>query len=487
MPMKKASIKKNFAYQMIYEILVLILPLVLSPYVSRVIGAEGLGIYSYSYSVAYYFVLFSMLGIKNYGNRVIAKARDNQDELNEAFSSLVIIHIFVSAVCIVGYLIYITFLSHDDKLYAVIQLLFVISALFDISWFYFGIEEFKLTVIRNVAVKIVTVIAVFALVRTDKDLWIYCLIMSLGFLISQLILWVPLGRYVKIVKPLAIHVKTHIKPLLILFIPAIAVSLYKYMDKIMIGLLSNKSQLGFYENAEKVVNVPLTVIVSFGTVMLPKMSNLAARKNDVEEKRYISLSMDFVMCLAYALSFGLAGVGKVFAPIFWGAEFTPSGQLIMGLSMTIPFISFANVIRTQYLIPHEKDTEYVISVVIGAIINLIINWLLIPHMGATGAMIGTIAAEIAVCVVQCFVVRREITVISYILKTVPFFIIGLIMFVIIYLYGLHSNANILTLFIQVAFGMVFYLLIAFAVFMKQKNDLIINYYTKFKYKITGFK
>ena len=149
--------------------------------------------------------------------------------------------------------------------------------------------------------------------------------------------------------------QVHIKPMLILFIPAIAISLYKYMDKIMLGgLLGSKEQLGFYENAEKVINMPVTIISSFGTVMLPKMSNLAIRSDKTEARKYMSVSMKYIMCLAFALAFGIAGIGTTFAPMFWGDKFYTSGVLIMELAVTIPFISFANVIRTQYLIPTKQ-------------------------------------------------------------------------------------------------------------------------------------
>lgn len=453
--MKTASVKKNFMYQLMYEILVIILPFVTSPYISRVIGAEGLGKYSYSYSIAYYFVLFAMLGLKNYGNRAIAQSHDNHNELNETFSDIVFLHIIISIVCCLAYIIYV-FNVNNDKIYALIQLAFVVSALFDISWFYFGIERFKLTVIRNTVIRILNVICVFIFVKDENDLWKYCVIMAFGTLLSQISLWVPLRKYVKFVKPNWNRMKIHIKPMFVLFIPAIAVSLYKYMDKIMIGDLSNKEQLGYYENAEKVINVPMTVISSFGTVMLPKMSNLAKTKDKRASERYMNISMRYVMCLAFALAFGLAGVGKVFAPVFWGERFVSSGIIIMGLSITIPFIAFANIIRTQYLIPIGKDKEYLISVVSGAVVNLIINSMLIPDMGAIGATIGTIFAEVVVCVIQCISVRKELPLFTYIKNAIVFVLLGIFMFAGVYTLGQYMAATVITLIMQIVCGAVFY-------------------------------
>lgn len=471
--MKKTSIKKNFAYQMIYEVLILILPFITSPYIARVIGAEGLGIYSYSHTIANYFVLFSMLGVKNYGNRAIAQVRDDKEKLNSTFSAILALHIAVSVICCIVYILY-SLLFASDRIYAIIQNLFVISGLFDISWFYFGIEKFKLTVTRNTIIKIINVVCVFTLVKDADDLWKYCLIMAAGMLLSQLTLWIPLRKYVHIVKTDIQQITVHLKPMLVLFIPVVAVSLYKYMDKIMIGALSSKTQLGLYENAEKVTNIPMTIISSFGTVMLPKMSNLAAKENKHEASRYMKLSMKYVMCLALALASGLAAVGQVFAPVFWGSEFVVSGMLIMELSVTIPFISFANVIRTQYLIPQSKDKDYIISVVSGAVINLIINFLLIPKFGAAGATIGTISAEIMVCLIQSCSVRKNLPLLDYFKDFYIFIFFGLLMFGTVYSMGRMLTVSIRTLILQIASGILLYGILSLIYFIKTKDKMIMN-------------
>lgn len=479
--MSKSSIKKNLMYQMIYELLVLILPFVTSPYIARVVGAEGLGIYSYSYTIANYFVIFSMLGLKNYGNRIIAQTREDRQKLNTVFSEVLSFHIFISAFCCIMYAVYILFIA-ADKQYAAIQSLFVLSGLFDISWFYFGIEKFKLTVTRNTIIKIINVICIFVFVKDSDDLWKYCIIMALGMLISQLTLWIPLKKYVRIVKPNFKQIFVHLKPMLILFIPVIAISLYKYMDKIMIGGISSKTQLGLYENAEKVTIIPLTIIGSFGTVMLPKMSNLAAKSDIDSSLRYMKISMKYVMCLAFALAFGLAAVGQVFAPLFWGKEFEASGILIMGLSITIPFASFANIIRTQYLIPQSKDKDYLVSVIAGAVVNLIINYLFIPDFGAIGATIGTIAAEALVCIIQSYSVRKAIPLFNYFKSFYAFIIFGLIMFGSVFYIGKISNGGIVTLIIQVMVGVILYGILSLVYLLNKKDEIVTGLLSKIKKK-----
>lgn len=239
--MSKSSVKKNFSYQMIYEVTILILPFITSPYISRVIGSEGLGTYSYTYTIANYFVLCSMLGIKNYGNRIIAKSMDNPEHLNTIFSGILFLHIIVALICSSAYLFYAIVIA-DNKTYALIQSLFVISALFDISWFYFDIEKFKLTVARSTTINILSVICILLFVKEKNDLWKYTFIIAMGMFLRQIILWIQLKKYVKIVRTSSHQVFCHLKPMLILFIPVIAFSIYSYMNKIMIGTLSIKEQ-----------------------------------------------------------------------------------------------------------------------------------------------------------------------------------------------------------------------------------------------------
>ena len=474
---KQTNVKTNFLYQVCYQVLILALPLITSPYVSRVLGAEGLGVYSYSYSVAYYFVLVSMLGVLNYGNRSIARCRDNQIELNKEFSGIVTMHIIVSLICTIAYILYVVFIA-KEQLYALMQTAYVLSGLLDITWFYYGIEKFKLTVARNTLIKIITVVLVFSFVRDTDDLWIYCIIMSASMLLSQIILWLPLRKYVHYSFPAKNEISKHMKPMLILFIPTIAISLYKYMDKIMIGLLSNKTQLGYYENAENIVRVLISVTGSLGTVMLPQMANLAANKNMEQFYRYIKMSMRYVMILAFAMSFGLAGIAKVFAPFFWGTAFDASGGLIQVLVITVPFVSFANVIRTQFLLPQEKDLEYMISVIAGALVNLTANVLLIPKCGAVGASVATVFAEGTVCMIQSIAVRKDLPISSYIKDDVPFGVLGLFRFVIVYSIENLIPNQMICLLVQLSVGVVIYVISLVGILYRKRDAVVIAFWNK---------
>ena len=453
------NLRKNFIYNIMYQLLVLFLPFITVPYVSRVIGATGVGIYSYNYSIVYYFMLISLLGINNYGNRSIAKVRSNKDELSKTFISIYMLQFIMSSIMITLYYMYILFFNKTYKTVALIQIIFIFSSMFDINWFFFGMEQFKLTVTRNTIIKVLSLILVFVFVKNSDDLNIYTVIMALSMLISKILLWPFVFKYVEIKKVRLKDILKHLKPCLILFIPVIAVSLYKIMDKIMLGSLSTVTQVGYYENAEKIINIPMTIITALGTVMLPRMTNLISEGKIDKIKEYIEKSLKLVMFMAFPICFGIAAIASEFVPLFLGESFNESIKLVIYLSSTIIFISWANVIRTQYLIPTEKDKDYIISVFLGAFINLVMNIIFIPRYNALGACFGTIAAELTVMLYQTITVRKELNIGRYITNSKSFFIKSIIMYVCVKLCVFINISSVYLLVIQVFTGVIVYSLL----------------------------
>lgn len=476
------QVKNNFLYNIVYQLLVLIIPLITAPYLARVVGVSGIGIYSYTYSIVYYFMLITMLGVNNYGNRSIAKVRDNKEKLSKTFLEIYYFQLIMGIIMLIIYFIYVFTFNVSYKSIALVQSLFIVSAILDINWFFFGIEAFKKTITRNTFVKLLSVILIFIFVKQKSDLWKYTFIMSGTTILSQIILWGYLPKYITITKVKIVDIKKHIKPNLVLFIPVIAVSLYKIMDKIMLGAMSNVTEVGYYENAEKIVNIPLTFITALGTVMLPRVSNILAHGDKEKVNEYINKSISFVMFLSFAMCFGLIAIGYHFAPIYFGNSFQKAGILIMMLSVTLPFLSFANVLRTQFLIPSEKDKIYIISVSLGAIVNLIMNLIFIPKYSSIGACIGTIAAEFIVMFYQTMSVRKELDIKKYIKNILPFFIKSFMMFVLVYSFNyIHIN-NLLRIFIQVLVGGTVYLVLNY----KYINSIIDvkRVFNKFRKKVS---
>ncbi|MBS6376262.1 MAG: flippase [Clostridium sp.] len=463
------SLQKNFLYNVLYQILLVILPLITAPYISRTLGATAVGVYSYTYSVAYYFLLIAMLGIGNHGNRSVAAVRDDREKLNKTFSSIYSLQVMTFSIAILAYAFYLVLFVKDNRLIVLLQLIYVTSGLFDIGWLFFGLEQFKLTVARNTLIKISTVVLMFVFVHKPSDLWKYTLIMSAGTLFSQAYLWLYVKKYVSFEKCSVKEIASNIKPVLILFIPVLAYSIYKVMDKIMLGNMSSYDQVGFYNNAEKIINIPMGIITALGTVMLPRMSNIVANGDKKRVDDYIRISAKLVTLLSSAIAFGLMGVSSVLAPVFFGDEFIACGEIIRLLSVTVFFIAWANVIRTQYLIPNKRDSIYLTSTMVGAILNLIINWMLIPKYQANGAAFGTIVAEFSVMLVQMVAVKNELPMRKYIMSYSPILIIGLTMAVLVDRIGIKLGVSISTLAIQILAGG-FFFCIATIAYLRISND-----------------
>ncbi|EMF0081417.1 polysaccharide biosynthesis C-terminal domain-containing protein, partial [Enterococcus hirae] len=298
----------------------------------------------------------------------------------------------------------------------------------DINWFFFGMEEFRITVIRNTLVKILSTVAIFLFVKKPSDINIYTLILSLSFLVSQILLWPYLIKKVYFYKPKLSEVVSHIKPNLFLFLTVVAVSIYRTMDKIMLGYLTDNLQVGYFESSEKIIQVPMLLITSLGMIMLPRMSNLANNKKSIESKKLINKSILFAMFLSSSLCFGIMGVASEFVPLFFGKGFETCIYLFWILLPSCLFLAFANVVRTQYVIPNKLDQIYVKSVFIGAIVNFLSNSLLIKNYYSIGAAIGTLLAEIAVCVYISYKIRNDLDISYMVWISVPFIISGIIMF-----------------------------------------------------------
>lgn len=471
------SVRINFLYNVGYQVLALALPLITMPYISRVLGKEGIGIYSYNYAIANYFVLFIMLGLNNYGSRTIASSRDNKNLVSKNFINIYAMQIICGFIFISIYLIYCIFISKNTIL-SLIFLLYVLSAIFDINWFFFGLEEFKLTVTRNTLIKLVSTILIFILVKSKDDIYFYCFIMVGSILVSQIALWPFLKGKIEICKPDWEEIKNHIKPNLLLFITVLLTSLFKVMDKIMLGIMSSVDEVGLYEASEKIVNIPISLITALGTVMLPRISNMMAR-NDENTISYTLNSIVFAIFISSSMCFGIMAVSDEFVPIFYGQGFETCTILYLILLPSCIFLAFANVIRTQYLLPKKMDKEYIISAALGAIINVIINLLLIPKYGSIGAAIGTFAAEMIVCLYQTWAVRTGLPIKIMLKKSSILVLDGLIMFIIVRSVSFFTMNILTNLLFKIILGVIIYILLCFVEWIIYKkiygrNYIVIN-------------
>ena len=451
----KTSVKKNFALTSAAQILGNMLTLITSPYISRILGAEGIGIYSYNSSIAAYFVSFAMLGLNNYGNRTIAKVKGDKNQLSKMFCEIYVMQLGFAVLVSGIYLIYV--ISASVSVVAAILFFYVASSAIDINWFFYGMELFKMTVTRNLVVRVLSVLCVFIFVKSESDVYLYVMIITASTVVSHLALWPYLKRYI-ILRPVGIRdICSHVKPNIILFIPAVAVSIYKLMDKVMLGTMSSMTQAGYYENSEKLIQIPIVLVTSLGTVMLPRMSNLVEMKAHDSEDRYMRKSFGLVMFLSTSMSFGIMAVADTFVPVYYGAGYEECIGLLQILMPCCIFIAFANVIRTQLLIPKQMDKIYIQSVSLGAVMNVVLNLFWIGRFQAFGVCLATLITEFSVCLYQAIKVRSIIDIRKYVLISVPFFMAGIIMYVVVLNLHFPEISQVAELIIRVLIGCVIYI------------------------------
>ena len=449
---EKKSVVRNYMYNLIYQILILILPLVTTPYLSRVLGPEGVGIYGYTYSIVTYFVLFGSLGIALYGQREIAYVQNDVSKRKKVFLELVI---FRFITLIVAVLIYCLVFVRGQKYhqYYLILLIELIAAGFDISWFFQGIEEFKKTVFRNVLVRIVSVSLVFIIVKTRGDLWKYILIYSVADLLGNLLLWVYLPKYLKGGKIGKLNLKIHFIPLLMLFIPQVTAKIYNLLDTTMLGaIVSDKQETGYYEQSQKVIRLLITIVTSLGVVMVPRVASIYASGDNKKINAYIKNSFNFVFFISFPMMFGIASISKQFVPIFFGKGYDKAATLIIIFCPMILLMGIENVIGTQYMLPTKRQKKYTISVLLGVISNFILNLILINLWQSIGASIATILSQVIVDGAQIYFVRKDIKWKPLIRIAVRYLVASIIMFIVCLLVKLIIHAPVISIVIQIIVG-----------------------------------
>lgn len=466
-----SSLKKNFIYNELYQILAIIIPLITSPYVTRVVGAEQLGVYSFTQSYANYFVLFVLLGVNNYGNREIARARDNRDHVNKVFSEIFSLQAIMLVIVLAVYALVTPLFAKDSISIYWLQILMVLAAGFNINWCCFGLEKFRLTVIRNSVIKILSAVLIFALVHSPNDLWIYTLILAGSTLLSQVVIWPFILKELTFVRPSFKDIIKHLKPNLMLFLPVLAVSMYNIMDKLMLGIIDTNSEIAFYNYAGKLTEIPETFITALGTVMLPRAANMISKGKEKETKYLLRQSMQFVMCLSIGGAFGLCAIANDLVPWYYGNAFMRCALFTMWLSPVVVLTSWNNVIRTQFVIPKGLDKLYLITVSSGAIVNLILNAIFIRIYHGIGAVIATLIAQTVVCVVQFILTKKYLDYKVYIKDSWAFLFAGALMMTAVKIISRAVTFRpLVKILFEVVIGVCIYGACSYVYLIKMKKD-----------------
>ena len=458
----KNNLKANLFFSTFYQILSVVYPLITAPYISRMLGAENIGIYSYTESIQQYFAITAVLGTSVYGTREIAKHRNDVNYRTRLFWEIELLSIFTTFISLVAYL-FIVGLSNGYRLYFIILSINIIAKLFDISWFYGGLEEFKYIFIINSFIKTAGVIAQLLLVKRG-GLITYMVIITLITLLSNISMWLFLRKFLCKVEIKELHVFRHLKGTLVYFIPTIASTAYSFLDKTVLGLVTESNmENGYYEQATKIITLAQTVTFSGLNAVIQSRNSFLYQEHRYDEMRLtIKKSISYIMFMGIGIAFGIIGVADKFVPFFFGEGYDKVHSLLYVLCPIVLISGLSGCISGQYYTPSGRRKESSYYLIIGLLVNLILNILLTPRLLGNGAAISSIIGEMVILVLYVEHCKKFIYMKSIILSAAPKKIFaGMSMLALIILIGNAINNVIVCLALQVSLGFLTYVIVLY--------------------------
>ena len=454
----KSKLFKNYLYNVSYQILVLLAPLVTTPYISRTLGASGIGIYSYCYSYVAYFSVCAALGIPTFGQLEIAAKRDDKKKISRIFYELIITKLILTVVFIALYLLFVVTFVHEHRDVFVILAINLVATFLDITWFLQGIEEFKKIAIRNYIIKLASMALIFILVRKPGDLIYYALIIQGSALVGNITLWIDLKKYLVPIHFYRFHLWPVISKCLIYFIPTLATTVFSYFDKTMIGLITHSDvQNGFYEQAYKVENISITVVSSLSTVIMPRAAYLFQKKDNEALQKLLGISSRVVLFLAVPIMVGIISISNNFVPWFLGNSFIKSVPILNAFAVLILVDSLKDFYARQILIPSGEQIYFDKVTVLSVILNIIGNYFLIIKFQALGACISSIITELIALLMFMHKGKEQFNWVNILKPFGKYIFCGVVMGICVYAVNLVDISNLnFKVLLQILVGVVVY-------------------------------
>ena len=395
---------KNYLYNLSYQILTIILPIITVPYVTRIFTSEDLGSYGFYYSIVSYFSLFAMLGIGIYGTKQIAAARD----VSSTFWNIYAIQLIASLLALFVYVITLVSIPKMSGMVPIILGIVLLTKMIDISWLFTGKEDFKKITLRNTMVKVAGVISIFTFIKSSEDLYLYIFLIVIFDFLGQFVMWIPAKKFIKRPSFDTKIIKKNLHPIVLLFLPQVAISLYVVLDRTLLGLLGSYSDVGIYEQGQKLTSILLTVVSSLGAVMLPRVANLLSERKEKEAQNMVRFSFILYNLIIFPMIFGLIAINEVFIKIFLGENFQDVKYVLYIIVFNIMFIGWTNILGYQVLVVRNKNKEFMLSTTIPAIVSVAVNITVIPFFGYIGASITSVVVEFLVFAIQWYYSRNII-------------------------------------------------------------------------------
>lgn len=398
--MSEKSIKKNYVYNLIYQMVIMLTPVITTPYLSRILQPDGVGLHSNAYANAFFFMTVVGLGTHVSGQRDVAYHQDDIYGRSKAFWTVMCVRVVTFCLCSVAYFIY-AFNVDGYRDIALVQYIYIFYAAMDISWFFQGMEEFKKLVLRNLVIKVVYLLFVFTCIRSKEDLCLYAFGLAFINFAGAISMWFYLPQYIERVPFKDIRPWESMGTIMQLFLPTIAMQVYTVLDKTMLGIYTETShENGYYEEAEHLVKMCIGIVTAMTAVIVPRMAYVFSKGDVKGVKNYLKKSIRFVWFIGIPITVGIAMISNILVPWFLGDGYEKCIPLMMFFSVLVPIIGLSNVTGSSFLVPTKRQNIYTLSVILGAVINFSLNLILIPRLFSVGATIGSITAETSVLLFQ---------------------------------------------------------------------------------------
>lgn len=477
------SIKYNLVMNIIMKVSAVIFPLIMFPYAVRTLGADSYGRVGFAISVTSYFALLASLGIPSYAVRQCAKVRDDSYELAKTVKEILCINsISLCITCLIFFAcLFIVPKFNNDKILILVAASSIILQTFGVEWFYQSIEQYDYITFRSIIVRIISLILLFMLVKDSNDYVMFCIVTVVSTVGSNIVNILRLPKLVDLKSNYKLEITKHIKPIFMLFFYYAATTIYTNLDVVMLGFMSDNSTVGYYNASVKIKNVLVSVITALGAVALPRASYYLSNDLIKEFNELIKKSLNYVLVVSLPLAAFCSVLSSDIIGFLAGEGYSESVVSMMIISPSIIFIGIGSITAWQLLIPLGRDKCTLIGAVVGAVVDLVINFLLIPQYGAAGASIGTLVAEFCVIIIH-FIGLKDLKkeVIDY--TNASKIIIGNIISILILVImnsSIHFDIYIFSIIIK---GVIFFLLyILIEAILKEKSICYVINFIKRKF------
>lgn len=436
---KADSVFKNQFFNFSMQILNILFPLIAIPYTTRLFGPDILGEVNFANSIVQYFVLIAVAGIPVYGTREIAKYRDDNYLMRKKFKEIAMLQAIFTGISVISFIILISVsptLNKQKIIYLFLGIQIVSNA-FNYIWFIQGIEKYRYAAIATFISKFINVVLIFTLLNKKEDYYIYAFIIGITVFINifiNLIMSINLLKNFNVTTKVEIDsegVKSHIYAILVFFLSDIAVKVYTAMDQTMLGIMDSKSSVGYYSMSIRLVKTILTFVTSIAVVMVPRISNSIKNNKLKEVRTYIGMSVRLVYLIAIPAIFGILAIGEEIVTLYLGSEFLQSIVIFKIASLLLLIIGLSNIFGMQIMIPYGKEKKFTIILTTAAIVNFIINMILIPKLSYFGATYATLIAELLVTVWMYIEVKGMVGSIQEVFKPWKYLIPSILFYLLI--------------------------------------------------------